>query len=254
MVAMDAPTPPADTPTVPREAPREPTTGAAGTRAERHDQNHRRILETAMEMVVAQGFGALSVNKLASALGYTPGALYRYFPSKDAILAALVVDLVEVIGERLRAAVMAHGAELQNAPDPLGSLEAAAWAWRRYAADEPHRFGLIAALLATPQMVIGDPQAAGLAIARTLVALEPLVAAFTSAERLGLLTPGDPKERTLLFFAGLQGVLNLRKQAQRAPDQLDLDRLYAAMIETLMRGFGRADTSLTEATLPGDPR
>ncbi len=220
--------------------PTEPTV-APTSRAEKHGANLRRILDTAMDVIVAHGFAALSINKLAGALGFTPGALYRYFPSKDALLAELVAEIIEDIGERVAAATVSAPGEAPEA-NPLAPIERAATAWRDYARTSPHRFGLIAALLASPQIVITEPAPALTAIGHMVKALTPLALAFERAAAMGVLEPGDARERTLLLFAGLQGVLNLRKQAERAPDQLDLDRLYAAMFDTLMRGFGRTPT------------
>lgn len=207
----------------------------ASTRAERHGQTLAKILATAMETVVTRGFAALSMNKLAAEVGFTPGALYRYFTGKDAVVAALVVDVVGDVGERIAYAISDHG-DAEN--DPIGALTRAAWVWRDYARQHPHRFGLIAAVLATPQLVIEDETHAMRSIAVTLAALAPIGGCFERAATLGLLAPGDPRERTLLFFAGLHGVLSLRKQAERAPDQLDLDHLYRAMLATLFAGLG----------------
>lgn len=220
------------------------------SRAEKRGANLRRILDAAMDVIVAHGFAALSMNKLAGGLGYTPGALYRYFPSKDALLAELVAEIIEDIGERLAAATAPPKVpRVQQAPaitdtsDPIAPIMRAANAWRDYARTSPHRFGLISALLASPQIVIAEPEPALSAIGHMVKALTPLAFAFERAARMGVLAPGDARVRTLLLFAGLQGVLNLRKQAERAPDQLDLDQLYAAMFDTLMAGFGRVQTS-----------
>jgi AcrR family transcriptional regulator len=219
---------------------------APTSRAEKHGANLRRILDAAMEVIVTNGFAALSINKLAGGLGFTPGALYRYFPSKDALLAELVAEIIDDIGERIAEATAAtNGTKARGKAaetDPLAPISRAANAWRDYARTSPHRFGLVAALLASPQIVITEPEPALTAIGHMVKALTPLALAFEHAATMGVLEPGDARERTLLLFAGLQGVLNLRKQAERAPDQLDLDRLYAAMFDALMRGFGRTPT------------
>ena len=79
-----------------------------------------RILEAAMEMVAEGGFDALSMARLADAVDYTPGALYRYFRSKDALYAALVS---QVIGQGERAG---GGGPLV---DPGGAPPRAAACW-----------------------------------------------------------------------------------------------------------------------------
>ena len=64
-------------------------------RARRRDANHARILDAAMELVAEGRLEALSMGRLAEAAAYTPGALYRYFPGKDALLAALVGQVLD---------------------------------------------------------------------------------------------------------------------------------------------------------------
>lgn len=204
------------------------------TRAERHNQTLEKILAAAMETVVSHGFAALSMNKLAARVGFTPGALYRYFTGKDELIAALVGDVVDEVGRLIAVAV--------EGQDPIADLTRAAWVWRDHARHHPHRFGLIAALLASPRLVIEDERIALLSVEKTLAALVPITASFARAQAEKVLLPGDPVERTLLFFAGLHGVLSLRKQAERAPDRLDLDALYRAMLTTLFTGFGHAPT------------
>lgn len=50
----------------------------------------RRILHEAAAMIVREGFENLSLRRLAARLGYTAGALYHYFKSKEEILDCLV--------------------------------------------------------------------------------------------------------------------------------------------------------------------
>jgi AcrR family transcriptional regulator len=47
------------------------------------------ILEAAARVFVEDGFQAASTNRIARAAGVSVGSLYQYFPSKDALLAAI---------------------------------------------------------------------------------------------------------------------------------------------------------------------
>jgi AcrR family transcriptional regulator len=69
------------------EAPAEPTTAPAS----RRDQ----ILATAAELFAARGFHGVSVADLGAACGISGPALYKHFPSKDAVLAAMLVSISE---------------------------------------------------------------------------------------------------------------------------------------------------------------
>lgn len=63
------------------------------------------ILTTASEMFARNGFHGVSIDDLGAAVGLTGPALYRYFPSKEAILSAMLLDISERLldGGRLRA-------------------------------------------------------------------------------------------------------------------------------------------------------
>lgn len=59
------------------------------SRTERRDQQVSRILEAAKICFVRSGFQGASMQQICAAAGMSPGALYRYFPSKEAIVEAI---------------------------------------------------------------------------------------------------------------------------------------------------------------------
>lgn len=74
------------------------------------------ILEVAAPLFAERGFHGVSIDDLGSALGLTGPALYRYFESKDAVLAALLVGISRSLldGGRVR---------VEAAVDPEGALD-----------------------------------------------------------------------------------------------------------------------------------
>jgi AcrR family transcriptional regulator len=52
----------------------------------------RAIVDAARELFVAEGFGKVSMRKIAERIEYSPAAIYSYFPSKDDIFYALVEE------------------------------------------------------------------------------------------------------------------------------------------------------------------
>lgn len=62
------------------------------TRAESRQQTRRRILQAAARLFAKNGFDATSVDDVAEAAGYSKGALYYNFASKDELFEALVED------------------------------------------------------------------------------------------------------------------------------------------------------------------
>ena len=65
-------------------------TANLGTMARRDE-----ILETAAELFAARGFHGVSVADIGAACGISGPALYKHFPSKDAVLAEMLVEISE---------------------------------------------------------------------------------------------------------------------------------------------------------------
>jgi AcrR family transcriptional regulator len=203
---------------------------AATPRERRHGNNLARITETAMRLVEEGGLEALSIHKLAAAVDYTPGALYRYFDSKDALLAALVMRVLED--------VRAHVGEIAVETSALGRVAAMVHGYRTFARKEPRRFGLLAVSLADPRLLLVDAQTAGPVAAAAIAIMQPLATALADAERAGQLEAGDAAKRTLLLFGLMQGVLQLRKQSRFAPTGFDAGRLVVEGARALLVGWG----------------
>jgi AcrR family transcriptional regulator len=67
------------------------------------------ILSTAAELFAARGFHGVSVVDLGAACGVSGPALYRHFPSKDAMLAEMLVSISEELLEVGRQRVAESG-------------------------------------------------------------------------------------------------------------------------------------------------
>ena len=64
-----------------------------------------RILAAARRLIVRDGFRALSIRRLSAAVRYSPGAIYLYFASREAIARELCLEGYRELLTRLRAAV-----------------------------------------------------------------------------------------------------------------------------------------------------
>ncbi|HRG94777.1 MAG TPA: TetR/AcrR family transcriptional regulator [Polyangiaceae bacterium] len=212
-------------------------------RARRHDDNQRRILEAAMGMVEREGFAGLSLHKLAAAVDYTPGALYRYFGSKDALYAQLVVLALA----DARAHLERGRARLPADASPLAAVLADARAYREFARATPERFGLLATTLADPRVLVEDDGAAEPIIASMMATLQGVASALSAATEGGALSAGDPIERTLCLFGLAQGVLQMEKQASRAAGVIDTERLLLSGVRALLVGWGASPEAVDAA-------
>ncbi|MGC0249316.1 TetR/AcrR family transcriptional regulator [Pseudactinotalea sp. Z1748] len=94
-----------------------------------------RIKELALAQLADSGPASLSLRAIARELGIVSSALYRYFPSRDALLTALIVDAYQDLATTLDHAARDHR--------PAQRWMQICMALRRWAHEEPHRFALI---------------------------------------------------------------------------------------------------------------
>lgn len=76
------------------------------------------MLRTAARMFAASGFHGVSIDDLGAELGVSGPAIYRYFPSKEAILAEMLVDISQRLLDGARQRVATESTPLAR----LGAL------------------------------------------------------------------------------------------------------------------------------------
>jgi AcrR family transcriptional regulator len=105
------------------------------------------IKEGARRLLVSGGPQAISLRAIARDMGMTAPAIYRYFPSLEALVKALADDLMDEVAATVAAAAEAAG------DDPVAQLAGMARAFRRWSIEHPVEFGLI---FGTPNPEFGD--------------------------------------------------------------------------------------------------
>ncbi|MGX6509072.1 TetR/AcrR family transcriptional regulator [Rhodococcus sp. SJ-2] len=65
-------------------------------------QRRRQILDRSAEIFARKGINATTIRDIAKAVGVHSGALYHYFPSKEAIVTELIREYIDDISERCR--------------------------------------------------------------------------------------------------------------------------------------------------------
>lgn len=77
---------------------------AEGVRARVRAEMHTAILDTARRHLAQEGASGLSLRAVARELGMASSAVYRYFPNRDALLTALIIDAYDSLGATVEAA------------------------------------------------------------------------------------------------------------------------------------------------------
>lgn len=113
-------------------------TERTSTRRERYrEQTLAEIKTIALAQIASGGVEALSLNAIAKDMAVSGAALYRYFASRDELLADLVVEAYDDLALALEeAASVRHRS-------PAAPLRAVAAAYRDWALAQPHRYRLV---------------------------------------------------------------------------------------------------------------
>ena len=120
-------------------APPAPLSGAALRREQGRREMRAAILDEARRMLTEEGASALSMRAIARALGYSPAALYEYFPSKEDIFAALYFEGADGLAGQLRAVRDSMPAD----SSVHATLNMMGRAYRDYAQEHPELFRLV---------------------------------------------------------------------------------------------------------------
>jgi AcrR family transcriptional regulator len=113
------------------------TTRRAATARERaRAELTREIKEEARRQLAATGADGLSLRAVAKELGMVSSALYRYYPSRDDLLTALIVDAYNALGAAAEQAIAGPGPARER-------LIAACHAVRDWARSNPQEYALV---------------------------------------------------------------------------------------------------------------
>jgi len=111
---------------------------STGLRARMRAELTQEIKDEARRQLAAEGASGLSLRAVTRALGMASSAIYRYFPSRDDLLTALIVDAYDAVGA---AAEEADGDCRRG--DYGGRWRAVGRAVRAWAIANPHEYALV---------------------------------------------------------------------------------------------------------------
>ena len=196
------------------------TTARARARAELT----REIKASARRQLAEVGASALSLRAVSRELGMVSSALYRYFPSRDALLTALIVDAFDAVG----AVAEEVEAELPAATGFVRRWVALSTAVRAWAVDQPHDYALIygspvpgyeapadtvdpaARVSLVALRLVADGVAAGEIDAEAVAPMPRTVHGEMAGlrDRVGLAIPDEVLARTLLAWSAVLGAIS----------------------------------------------
>jgi AcrR family transcriptional regulator len=114
------------------------------------EQTRDEIMTIALRQIADGGVEALSLNAIAKEMAVSGAALYRYFASRDDLVAALVVQAYDDLAQTLETAVARRH---KSGP---ARVHAVAAAYRSWAVAQPHRYRLVFATRLGPGRLASD--------------------------------------------------------------------------------------------------
>jgi AcrR family transcriptional regulator len=183
----------------------------------RRDHTRQRILAEARRALLDSGAHDFSLRQLAAALGYSPGALYLYFQSKDDLLSAVVDDAFEQLLAALQEA---------SATDPVESLKRKLEAYLRFGLAHPDEYTLAFVRLRPASNEQLKPHAA-------YDLLKENLRACTGAQGLRHV---EVETASQLLWTAMHGLTSAFIALPNFP-WTDRDQLVAEMIETIIAGL-----------------
>src|SRR6478735_6288048 len=162
------------------------------TRAENRAEQTRAILARARAQLAEVGPAALSVRQIARDVGLVSSAVYRYFPSRDDLLTALIVEAYDELGE----AVEQAEAAVRRRADLAQRFLSVCNAIRGWARANPHEYAL---LYGSPVPGYAAPDTTTTSAGRITGAFLRLAQESQAAgDPLATTRPVPPKERKAL--------------------------------------------------------
>ena len=208
------------------------------TRGRRQKRQRQEVLAAAADLLLERGLDGFSLRELARRTDYTPGALYNFFPGKDALLEELTGQVFD-----------RFGAYLADVPRDLPAAQRLlrlSEAYMRFARENPEEYLLLFTRIPAPGSTTFDDPAA---------APRPwlhLIEACRDATLAGELRARDEQEARLAFFQFFcvhHGLAMLRlTRMKELPDGL-FEGLSSGVRQTFVAGL----LATTPATRPGQP-
>ncbi len=212
------------------------------------------ILKNAMELVMDEGLEGLTTPALAQKLDYTVGAMYRYFPSKEALVAALHVHTAEFFYSAFFTSLEHTMARYENGVGKKADEKTTALfrlltlfaIYRELADAYPVHFQMIAVLLSRDPSWL-SPEDQQKVSTTVLPRLAQLLTYFQHAEKTGALSKGDTPTRLMTAWTSLHGVLGAARLHRQHPQLVNPQAMFRELMTGLTTAWGADEKALAAA-------
>jgi AcrR family transcriptional regulator len=221
----------------------------AQRRAREKALRKKAILTAAREAFFTQGIAQATVDDVAARAEVSKGTIYLYFPSKEVLLAHLLLDGLNLLLTNLRRTQ--RRSEGLPAEEQLWAL---AKAYLRFSEQQPNYFRLIMAFDRGrfQEQIPADLHTR--ILARSNCCLELVARAIQLGMEQGQLSPSTPWLAAGILWAGMNGVLVLFASPLRQDMlQVDLPTMFESTFHLLLKGMSCRERPTTQESSPPVP-
>ncbi|MEF8815515.1 MAG: TetR/AcrR family transcriptional regulator [Salinibacter sp.] len=185
----------------------------------------RRILDTARHLLVQDGYQALSMRRIADAIGYSATSIYLHFDSKDALLHALIHEGMMELRDRLRDTAVEHSEA------PVERLRALCECFVEFGLENPEYYEIMFQL--RPERMERYPAEKYRAARKNL---DFFAQALERGVERGIFEVDDSRVSASTVWASLHGTVSLLL-ADRVDVRIDPETFIDTAIRQALRGF-----------------
>ena len=183
-----------------------------------------RIARAARALFERGGAAAVSMRKVAEAVGITPMAIYRHFPNREALLKRISDQSFEEIAH--------HWGARNKSGDPLARLMAIQRIYLDYALAHPHLFDhAFSARRDDARRFPEDFRA------RRSPTLNVVADVVVEAQQAGLLRESDPWDVAMTLWAHTHGLIALYRAGRFSYDDDEFRNFYDDSVGRLFDGL-----------------
>ena len=202
-------------------------------REQRKKSKQTQVLENARALIQANGMTKLTMATLAKRMNASVGGLYRYFPSKEAIFAALQSQALDALRQQIETTRSTFRSKNQL---DWSLIEALFDSWTNFEASNPLNALILNQFTDTPQPVLelGQRTQIGTDILRIIDLLADTITRLTQT---GLLTQGTPHIRAFQLWGMIFGFAQLKRRQTRNISALPVAEVRSAYLMDLKKAW-----------------
>ncbi len=217
-------------------------TKAAISRVQRRrNQKFNQMLDHSMQLIIEDGFSGFTMRTLAKSLDITPGALYRYFPSKGHIIGALGNRILNLYSGTIQSSIteakklFASYTDQQRSLITIGSL---AKSYFSLSLESYEHFRILNMIMIDETRYMTNPKDYTLFMEGSVQLLQITAQQYNAAVQYGALHVGDGLERALILLTLLNGSLQMLKFGQEMPNVINPTDIFALGFANHLVGLG----------------